>query len=173
MANKKAPAKRLTAALLTPMAKMLPAAAPTSPPVPPFGSGAASPGAGPRANAQHAKLTEELRALKAEWAKRNIQAGQTRTAISTPEITHVETRRRELHLELEKTQAEVGRLNKLIAGAQGGRQTGTPVKGHPVPKRWALEAPAGAFYRGKVKSSGYRLRAAPERDSDIEKRGVS
>jgi hypothetical protein len=67
-----------------------------------------------RANAQHAKLTEQLRQLKADWASRNIRAQQLRTPISTPEVTFVETRRRELHLALEATQAEIGRVNREI-----------------------------------------------------------
>jgi hypothetical protein len=67
-----------------------------------------------RANSQHTKLTEELRQLKADWAAQNVRAQATRIAISTSEITHVETRRRELHLQLEATQAEIGRLNKEI-----------------------------------------------------------
>jgi hypothetical protein len=48
----------------------------------------------------HAKLTEELRKLKADWAAENIRAQQTHVAIATSKITFVEKRRRELHLEL-------------------------------------------------------------------------
>jgi hypothetical protein len=67
-----------------------------------------------RANARHAKLTEELRTLKADFAAENIRAQQTRTQISTSRITFVETKRRELHLDLERAQAEIGRLNKEL-----------------------------------------------------------
>ncbi len=67
-----------------------------------------------RANSQHAKLTEQLRQLKADWASRNIRAQELRTPISTPEVTFVETRRRNLHLALEATQAEIGRVNREI-----------------------------------------------------------
>jgi len=83
-----------------------------------------------RANAKHAMLTDELRTLKADWAKRNIQAQQTRLAISTPEITHIEKRRRELHLALEATQAEIGRLGRLIKQTKATRQAGKPLKGN-------------------------------------------
>jgi hypothetical protein len=75
-----------------------------------------------RANARHAKLTEELRTLKSDFAAENIRAQKTRTPISTSRITHVETRRRELHLELEKAQAEIGRLNKAIRENKAQRQ---------------------------------------------------
>jgi hypothetical protein len=85
---------------------------------------------------KHAKLTEELRELRANWAKRNIQAQQTRIASSTPEITHVEKRRRELHLALEATQSEMGRLNKLLREQ---RQAGKPLRGDAAqPKRRPL-----------------------------------
>src|SRR5690349_10375682 len=67
-----------------------------------------------RANAKHAKLTEQLRQLKADWPARNIRAQQIKVAIATPEITFVETKRRELHLALESTQAEIGRINRQI-----------------------------------------------------------
>jgi hypothetical protein len=67
-----------------------------------------------RANSRHAKLTEELRTLKANFAAENIKAQQTRTPIPTSRITFVETKRRELHLALEATQSEIGKLNKLV-----------------------------------------------------------
>jgi hypothetical protein len=89
-----------------------------------------------RANARHAKLTEELRALKSDFAAENIRAQQTRTPIPTSRITHVETRRRELHLELESTQADIGRLNKLVrerkaAGKGNGSRQPAPPKAMP------------------------------------------
>ena len=92
-----------------------------------------------RCNARHAQLTEELRQLKADWAAKNIKAQQLHLPVSTPEITHVAQRRRELHLELEKTQAEIGRLNKLVRERKFARQAGKPVNGDRVePKRMPL-----------------------------------
>jgi hypothetical protein len=70
-----------------------------------------------RCNATQAKLTDELRTLKSEWAAENIRSQQARTPIPTSKLTHVETRRRELHLELQKIQAELGRLNKAARQA--------------------------------------------------------
>jgi hypothetical protein len=67
-----------------------------------------------QANIRHLELTDELRQLRSKWAKRNIEAQQTRIAIGTPEIKHVETRRRELHLALEQIQSEIGQFNKQI-----------------------------------------------------------
>jgi hypothetical protein len=67
-----------------------------------------------KANKRHAQLTEALRQLRSDWAAKNIRAQQLKIAIATSEITHVEKRRRELHLALESTQAEIGRLNKEI-----------------------------------------------------------
>jgi hypothetical protein len=100
--SKKAKGGRMVA-----VAAALPVETPTSPQPPPLQ--AEQPHrALARANAKHAKLTEELRELRANWAKRNIQAQQTRIAISTPEITHVEMRRRELHLELERRRPRSG-----------------------------------------------------------------
>jgi hypothetical protein len=75
-----------------------------------------------RCNARHAKLTEELRDLKARWAADNIRAQQCRQPIPTSQITFIENQRRKLHLELQKTQAEIGRLNKLLREHRALRQ---------------------------------------------------
>ena len=92
-----------------------------------------------RANARHAKLTEELRALKSQWTAKNIKAQQCRQPIPTPEITHVETRRRELQSALMETQAEIARINKLIREHKVVRQAGKPLKGDAAqPKRMPL-----------------------------------
>jgi hypothetical protein len=89
-----------------------------------------------RANQRHAQLTEELRQLKADWAAKNIKAQQCRQPIATSEITFVENRRREPHLELERTQGEIGRFNKEIREAKALRQAPTPkVNGSKLSKR--------------------------------------
>ena len=77
-----------------------------------------------RANSEHARLTDELRKLRAEWAKRNIKAQATRIPVSTAEITHVEGRRRELHLALERCQAEIGACNKELRENRAAKQAG-------------------------------------------------
>jgi hypothetical protein len=67
-----------------------------------------------RATIRHLELTDALRQLKTSWAKRNVEAAQCHQSIPVAEIKHVEAQRREAHLELEKTQAEIGQLNKLL-----------------------------------------------------------
>lgn len=89
-----------------------------------------------RATKRHAQITEELRKLKSEWAEKNIKAQATRIAISTPECTFVETRRRDLHLQLEMAQAEIGRLNKEIRERKAEHQgNGTKPERRPEPKK--------------------------------------
>jgi hypothetical protein len=134
--REKAKAKPMVA-----VAEVLPEAVPTSPQPPPLEREQPHRLLA-RANTRHLELTTELRELRASWAKRNIQAQQTRIAISTPEITHVENKRRELHLALEATQDEIGRLNRLVQegkAARQARQAGKPRNGDTVePKRMPL-----------------------------------
>ncbi len=44
-------------------------------------------------------VTREIRELKKAWATKNIKAQSIRQAISTPEITHYENKKRELALQ--------------------------------------------------------------------------
>jgi hypothetical protein len=85
-----------------------------------------------RATKRHFQLTEELRTLKSDFAAENVRAQQTRTSIPTSRITFVETRRRDLHLQLEMAQAEIGRLNKEIRERKALHQ-GNGAKPEPRP----------------------------------------
>jgi hypothetical protein len=103
------------------VAEVLPSDIPTQPAPPPLEAEQPHKALA-RANARHAKLTEELRQLKADWASENIRSQQTHQAIATSRVAFVETRRRELHLELEQTQAIIGRLGKEIRELKARRQ---------------------------------------------------
>jgi hypothetical protein len=87
------------AAAQTPLAEVL-SEVPTSPEAPRLE--AESPHrALARANARHAKLTDELRTLKYERALENIRSQQLHMPILPSKITHLKTRRRELRLEFD------------------------------------------------------------------------
>jgi hypothetical protein len=86
-----------------------------------------------RATIWHLELTDALRQLKTSWVKRNVEAAQCHQSIPVAEIKHVEAQRREAHLELEKTQSEIGQLNKLLREHKA-RQAVKLVKDQPDPK---------------------------------------
>jgi len=65
-----------------------------------------------RLNRELTKATEELQSFNREWAKKNIEAQTCRLPISTPELTHAANKRRELALEIQRLQTELGSANK-------------------------------------------------------------
>jgi hypothetical protein len=65
-----------------------------------------------RLNRELTKATEELQSFNREWAKKNIEAQTCRLPISTPELTHAANKRRELALEIQQLQTELGAANK-------------------------------------------------------------
>jgi hypothetical protein len=91
-----------------------------------------------RATREHARITEELRKLKKDWADRNIKAQACRQTVSTPEVTHFETLKRELAMHLLALQAEIGTTNKEIRSRKGPPQQKSakngsqPHKEHPL-----------------------------------------
>jgi hypothetical protein len=112
---------------LVALAEALPPADPSTP-EPPLGA-AQLHAALDRANIRHLELVDELRTLKAHWARRNIEASQCHQSIPTAEIKHVEAQRRSLHLALEQTQSEIGRLNKLSRELKARQAVSKPAKG--------------------------------------------
>jgi hypothetical protein len=67
-----------------------------------------------RLNADLVKTTEQLQAIKKEWATKNIKAQQLRISVSTPEVTHFENAKRDLASRLLAIQTEIGALNKEL-----------------------------------------------------------
>jgi len=95
-----------------------------------------------RATKRQADLVEQIRQLKAEWSAKNIKAQATRIPIATSEITHVETKRRELQSQLMAAQAEIGecnceiRQNKAKHQGNGNGNKPQPLKNHPTFDRY-------------------------------------
>jgi hypothetical protein len=118
-----------------------------------------------RLNRDAARVTEALQQLRQEWANKNIRAQATRTPISTPEITHVEKRRRELAGELLRIQTEIGATNKAIRerkseGAARNSERAAPLKAGTKTKKCPLkEHPAFDQY--------FRLAAENELEASL------
>ena len=71
-----------------------------------------------------ASTTKALQSLKREWAERNVKAQACRQAVSTPEITHYENKKRELALRIQSIQTEIGATNRELREHKAERQAG-------------------------------------------------
>jgi hypothetical protein len=97
-----------------------------------------------RLTREHQSVTEQLQTLKKSWAERNIKAQACRQAVSTPEVTHFETTKRELALQLLDLQTQIGALNKELrankAARQAGRQPPARANGSALKKTCPLKS---------------------------------
>lgn len=75
-----------------------------------------------RLTREHAETTSALQELKRAWAERNIKAQACRQAVSTPEVTHFETQKRELALKIQAIQTEIGATNRELREHKASRQ---------------------------------------------------
>jgi chromosome segregation ATPase len=67
-----------------------------------------------RLNRELTETVETLQALKKAWAEKNVKMQACRQAVSTPEVTHHETHKRELALRLLDLQTQIGALNREL-----------------------------------------------------------
>jgi hypothetical protein len=84
---------------------------------------------------EHQSVTEQLQTFKAQAC---------RLAVSTPEVTHFETTKRELALQLLDLQTQIGALNKELrankAACQAGRQPPARANGSALKKTCPLKS---------------------------------
>jgi hypothetical protein len=66
--------------------------------------------------------TQAIQDLRKTWAAKNIKAQSVRQTISTPEITHYETRKRELALRIQSLQTGIGETNRELRERKAERQ---------------------------------------------------
>jgi hypothetical protein len=81
-----------------------------------------------RLTAEHAKTVEELQTLKRKFAQRNLKAQHLRQAVSTPEITAFETRRKDLAQRILHLNTEIGTTNRAIREHRAERMSGKRVQ---------------------------------------------